>query len=60
MNFTFASQVTIRATDGGTEPGPNWTDVTVRVVFVPTQGDPVFGNNTATVAFVGKSLYTLR
>ncbi|KAL0831789.1 hypothetical protein ABMA28_001327 [Loxostege sticticalis] len=45
-------RVTIRATDGGTEPGPNWTDVTVRVVFVPTQGDPVFGNNTATVAFV--------
>ncbi|XP_063827674.1 protocadherin Fat 3-like [Ostrinia nubilalis] len=44
-------RITIRATDGGTEPGPLWTDVTFSVVFVPTQGDPVFSENAATVAF---------
>ncbi|XP_075975778.1 cadherin-AgCad1-like [Anticarsia gemmatalis] len=43
--------VTIRGTDGGTEPGPRFTDCTVRLVFVPTQGEPIFSVNTASVAF---------
>uniref|UniRef100_A0A2A4J4H7 Cadherin domain-containing protein n=1 Tax=Heliothis virescens TaxID=7102 RepID=A0A2A4J4H7_HELVI len=47
-------QVTIRATDGGTEPGPRSTDCTVTVVFVPTQGEPVFETSTYTVAFIEK------
>ncbi|XP_063894022.1 protocadherin Fat 1 [Helicoverpa armigera] len=47
-------QVTIRATDGGTEPGPRSTDCLVTVVFVPTQGEPVFEESTYTVAFVEK------
>nr|AEL22856.1 CAD protein [Sesamia inferens] len=44
-------EVTIRATDGGDEPGPKSSDSTVTVVFVP-QGDPVFSPNTFSVAFV--------
>ncbi|XP_038217094.1 protocadherin Fat 1-like [Zerene cesonia] len=45
-------QVTIRGTDGGRTPGPRHTDTSLRVVFVPTQGDPVFPVDTTTVAFV--------
>ncbi|CAG4946144.1 unnamed protein product [Colias eurytheme] len=44
--------VTIRGTDGGKTPGPRHTDISVRVVFVPTQVDPVFPVDTTTVAFV--------
>ncbi|CAG4933762.1 unnamed protein product [Parnassius apollo] len=46
--------VTIRATDSGTEPGPLYTDSTLNIVFVPTQGDPVFPVNTASAAFFEK------
>nr|AFB74167.1 truncated cadherin [Helicoverpa armigera] len=49
-------KVTIRATDGGTEPGPRSTDCLVAVVFVPTQGEPVFEESTYTVAFVGETI----
>ncbi|XP_053605469.1 protocadherin Fat 3-like [Plodia interpunctella] len=45
-------QVTITATDGGTEPGPLSTTTSVRLVFVPTQANPVFSDETATVAFM--------
>ncbi|XP_039750968.1 protocadherin-16-like isoform X2 [Pararge aegeria] len=45
-------KVSIRATDGGTEPYPRFTEVTLRAVFVPTQGEPIFSNNIADVAFV--------
>ncbi|XP_041988818.1 cadherin-23-like [Aricia agestis] len=44
--------VTIRATDHGTEPQSLSSDVTIHVVFVPTQGEPEFTTNTASVAFV--------
>ncbi|KAJ8718831.1 hypothetical protein PYW07_016387 [Mythimna separata] len=44
-------QLTIRATDGGTEPGPQSTDITVTVAFIQ-QGDPVFAVNTETASFV--------
>ncbi|CAH2040187.1 unnamed protein product, partial [Iphiclides podalirius] len=47
-------QVTIRATDGGTEPGPLSTDSTLNIIFVPTQGEPVFSLTTADVAFFEK------
>ncbi|CAB3246981.1 unnamed protein product [Arctia plantaginis] len=43
--------VTIRATDGGTDPGPRHTDLTFKLAFVPTQGEPIFIENTATVFF---------
>nr|QFP12818.1 cadherin-related midgut membrane protein [Lymantria xylina] len=43
--------VVIRGTDGGTEPGTRHTDCSVRLVFVPTQGEPTFAENTASVAF---------
>ncbi|VVD00119.1 unnamed protein product [Leptidea sinapis] len=47
-------QVTIRATDGGIDPGPRHTDRSVKVAFVPTQGDPVFINNNVEVSFIEK------
>lgn len=47
-------ELVIRATDGGTEPGPRSTDCSVTVVFVMTQGDPVFDDNAASVRFVEK------
>ncbi|XP_052759577.1 LOW QUALITY PROTEIN: cadherin-23-like [Galleria mellonella] len=46
--------VTIRATDGGTEPGPLSSTSTLNIIFVPTQGDPVFNTNTANIAFFEK------
>ncbi|XP_023948291.1 cadherin-23-like [Bicyclus anynana] len=45
-------QVVIRAMDGGTDPYPRSTVVTLRAVFVPTQGEPTFSNNMFDVAFV--------
>ncbi|XP_013192882.1 cadherin-23 [Amyelois transitella] len=45
-------QVTITATDGGTEPGPLSTPTSARLVFVPTQGSPIFSADSATVAFM--------
>ncbi|CAK1543812.1 unnamed protein product [Leptosia nina] len=45
-------EITIRATDGGTDPQQLSTDVTFRVAFVPTQGDPVFTNPETTVSFI--------
>ncbi|KAF9406502.1 hypothetical protein HW555_013145 [Spodoptera exigua] len=47
-------QLVIRATDGGTEPGPRFTDCAVTVVFVLTQGEPVFSENTVTIRFLEK------
>ncbi|NP_001037682.1 cadherin-like membrane protein precursor [Bombyx mori] len=47
-------EVTIRATDGGTEPRPLSTDCTFSVVFVPIQGEPIFPTSTHTVAFIEK------
>ncbi|XP_045767241.1 cadherin-23-like [Maniola jurtina] len=47
-------QVSIRATDGGTEPKSLSTVVTLQAVFVPTQGEPTFSANTADVGFVEK------
>nr|AIA80598.1 mutant cadherin [Pectinophora gossypiella] len=46
-------EVTIRATDGGTEPRSYSTDSTITVLFVPTLGDPIFQDNTYSVAFFG-------
>ncbi|XP_063540838.1 protocadherin Fat 1-like [Cydia strobilella] len=45
-------QVTIRATDRGTDPGPRSTDTILNVVFVPSLADPTFATDTATVAFM--------
>ncbi|XP_047999380.1 protocadherin Fat 1-like [Leguminivora glycinivorella] len=45
-------QVTIRATDRGTEPGPRSTDTLLTVVFVPSLADPTFANDAFTVAFM--------
>ncbi|XP_050349459.1 protocadherin Fat 3-like [Nymphalis io] len=45
-------QIRIRATDGGTEPGPLFTEVVLSAVFVPTQGEPTFQTDSVTVAFV--------
>ncbi|XP_063386111.1 protein dachsous-like [Cydia fagiglandana] len=45
-------QVTIRATDRGTDPGPQSTDTILNVVFVPSLADPTFATDTATVAFM--------
>ncbi|XP_045516186.1 cadherin-23-like isoform X1 [Pieris brassicae] len=45
-------QVTIRATDGGTAPGPRWSESSFRVAFVPTRGTPLFTQLTETVNFV--------
>nr|AFJ04291.1 cadherin-like receptor [Spodoptera litura] len=47
-------ELVIRATDGGTEPAPRTTDCPVAVLFVLTQGEPVFSENSATVRFVEK------
>ncbi|XP_013167274.1 PREDICTED: cadherin-23-like isoform X1 [Papilio xuthus] len=47
-------QVSIRATDGGTEPGPLFTDSTLNIIFVPTQGEPVFSVSTAHATFFEK------
>lgn len=47
-------QMTIRATDGGTDPGPIHTDVTFTLLFVPTRADPEFRPNQAEVSFFGK------
>ncbi|XP_068627415.1 cadherin-AgCad1-like [Battus philenor] len=47
-------QVTIRATDGGTDPGPLSTDSTLNIVFVPTQGEPIFTISTANASFFEK------
>ncbi|XP_073952672.1 cadherin-AgCad1-like [Choristoneura fumiferana] len=44
-------QVTIRATDRGTVPGPLWTDTILNVIFVPSLVDPTFTQSTDTVAF---------
>lgn len=41
--------------DGGTDPGPRYSDLTFTLAFVPTQGEPVFNENTATVSFFGES-----
>nr|XP_026498507.1 protein dachsous-like [Vanessa tameamea] len=49
-------QIRIRATDGGTEPGPLFTEAVLSVVFVPTQGEPTFQTNSVTVAFVEKEV----
>nr|AAM21151.1 cadherin [Manduca sexta] len=48
-------RITIRATDQGTDPGPLSTDMTFRVVFVPTQGEPRFASSEHAVAFIEKS-----
>lgn len=45
-------QVTIRATDRGTDPGPQSTDTVLNVVFVPSLADPTFATDTATLAFM--------
>ncbi|GBP79472.1 Protocadherin Fat 2 [Eumeta japonica] len=50
LNTVAIVQVQIRATDGGTEPGPLATDVTLTVIFVPTIADPVFRQSSASVA----------
>lgn len=52
--------MTVRATDGGTEPGPLFTDSTLNIIFVPTQGEPVFSVNTAHVTFFGTLLVVKR
>nr|QCI02835.1 midgut cadherin-like protein [Chilo infuscatellus] len=44
-------QLTIRATDGGTEPFARSTELTVRALFVTTIGEPIFTDNTVTVPF---------
>ncbi|CAH0672561.1 unnamed protein product [Chilo suppressalis] len=44
-------QITIRATDGGTEPFSRSTELTVRALFVTTIGEPIFTDNTITVPF---------
>ncbi|CAH0723994.1 unnamed protein product, partial [Brenthis ino] len=49
-------QIRVRATDGGTEPGPLSADVSLRAVFVPTVGVPVFARDTADVAFVEREV----
>ncbi|XP_049870615.1 cadherin-23-like isoform X2 [Pectinophora gossypiella] len=49
-------EVTIRATDGGTEPRSYSTDSTITVLFVPTLGDPIFQDNTYSVAFFEKEV----
>lgn len=49
----------IRATDGGTEPGPLSAEVALRAVFVPTQGEPTFSTNTFDVGFVGETNFSL-
>ncbi|CAH2085837.1 unnamed protein product [Euphydryas editha] len=49
-------QINIRATDGGTDPGPLSTEVVLNAVFVPTQGEPIFSNNAVTVGFVENEL----
>ncbi|KAM3956312.1 LOW QUALITY PROTEIN: cadherin-AgCad1-like [Aphomia sociella] len=38
----------------GTDPGPLSTTSTLHVIFVPTQGDPIFDTNTYEVAFFEK------
>ncbi|XP_048489545.1 cadherin-87A-like [Plutella xylostella] len=47
-------EMTIRATDGGTDPGPLHTDVTFTLLFVPTRADPEFRPNQAEVSFFEK------
>ncbi|CAG9135951.1 unnamed protein product [Plutella xylostella] len=47
-------EMTIRATDGGTNPGPLHTDVTFTLLFVPTRADPEFRPNQAEVSFFEK------
>ncbi|KAJ0177622.1 hypothetical protein K1T71_006495 [Dendrolimus kikuchii] len=47
-------EVTIEARDRGTEPGSRASEVNFKVVFVPTQGEPVFADNQFTVAFIEK------
>lgn len=54
FKFVDFQKIVIRATDGGTEPGPRFTDTTLNVLFVPITGDPVFEPNTYDVAFVGE------
>ncbi|KAI5634412.1 cadherin domain-containing protein [Phthorimaea operculella] len=49
-------QVTIQATDGGTEPGPLSSQSTLNVIFVPTTGDPIFSTSTHTVSFVEREV----
>ncbi|KAL4703214.1 hypothetical protein ACJJTC_004890 [Scirpophaga incertulas] len=44
-------QITIRATDLGTDPGPMFTDSTFRALFVPTIGEPIFADRSANVMF---------
>nr|QNS31153.1 cadherin [Cnaphalocrocis medinalis] len=45
-------RITIRATDGGTDPGPLSTDSAFTVIFVPSRGDPVFNMSSTPVAFI--------
>ncbi|OWR42519.1 cadherin membrane protein precursor [Danaus plexippus plexippus] len=49
-------ELKLRATDGGLDPGPLSSEVTVKAVFVPTQGEPIFPSSTASVAFVEKEV----
>ncbi|CAG9787433.1 unnamed protein product [Diatraea saccharalis] len=44
-------QITIRATDGGTEPHSRHTDSTIRALFVTTLGEPIFDEDSITVPF---------
>nr|AEA29692.1 cadherin [Trichoplusia ni] len=46
--------ITIRGSDAGTEPGSLFSEVSFRLVFVPTHGDPVFSVSQYTVAFIEK------
>ncbi|CAH0582882.1 unnamed protein product [Chrysodeixis includens] len=46
--------ITIRGTDGGTEPDSKFSELSFRLVFVTTLGDPTFAVEEHTVAFIEK------